>query len=125
MNSQQDRRYQDGVTLMRQVMGEEGVQGLLQVGEQAPELARWAIEAFGDVYGNTILDLRTRELVTVAALTALGNARPQLQSHIRGALVAGATPEEIIAVISQMYAYAGFPAALNGMDAAHEVFRVR
>ena len=71
------------------------------------------------------LPLQTRELVTVGALTALGNAQPQLKAHIRGALNAGCTPREVLEVIMQMAVYAGFPAALNGLTAAREVFAER
>jgi len=89
----------------------------------APELGDWIVDfAYGDVVSRPQLDLRTRELATVAALTALGTAGPQLRSHIKGALNAGCTPREIVEVILQMSVYAGFPAALNGVAAAREVF---
>jgi len=89
----------------------------------APELADWIVDfAYGDVVSRPQLDLRTRELATVAALTALGTAGPQLRSHIKGALNAGCAPREIVEVILQMSVYAGFPAALNGVAAAREVF---
>lgn len=68
------------------------------------------------------LDLRSREIATVAALTAMGNAAPQLKVHIGAALHVGLTQDEIVEVIMQMAVYAGFPAALNGLFAAKEVF---
>ncbi len=58
-----------------------------------------------------------------AALTALGHAQPQLKVHLHGALNVGCTREELVEVIIQMAVYAGFPAALNGMATAKEVFR--
>ena len=58
----------------------------------------------------------------MAALTAMGNATPQLKVHIQGALNVGATRTEVVEVIMQMAVYAGFPAALNGLFAAREVF---
>ena len=92
----------------------------------APELGDWIVDfAYGDVVSRPALDLRTRELATVAALTALGNAAPQLRAHIKGALNAGCTPREVVEVILQMGVYAGFPAALNGVTAAREVFTER
>jgi 4-carboxymuconolactone decarboxylase len=92
----------------------------------APELGEWITDfAYGDVVSRPGLDLRSRELATVAALTALGNAAPQLKSHIGGALNAGCTPQEILEVIMQMAVYAGFPASLNGISAAREVFNVK
>ena len=92
----------------------------------APDLARYVIEfPFGDVYSRPGLDLKSREIATVAALTALGNAAPQLKVHIHGALNVGCSREEIVEIIIQMAVYAGFPAALNGIFAAREVFRER
>ena len=92
----------------------------------APDLARYVIEfPFGDVYTRPGLDLKSREIATVAALTALGNAAPQLKVHIHGALNVGCTETEIVELIMQMAVYAGFPAALNGMFAAKEVFAER
>ena len=61
----------------------------------------------------------------MAALTALGHARPQLKSHINGALNAGVSTQEVLEVIMQMAVYAGFPASLNGLSAAREVFESR
>lgn len=64
-------------------------------------------------------------LATVAALTALGNCQPQLNVHINSALNLGCKPGQIIEVIIQMAVYAGFPASLNGMLVAKEVFTDR
>ena len=61
----------------------------------------------------------------VAALSAMGTARPQLKVHIHGALNVGCTREEVIEIMIQMAVYAGFPAALNGMFVAKEVFEER
>ena len=92
----------------------------------APDFATYLVEfAFGDIYTRPALDLRAREIATVAALTALGTAAPQLRAHIHGALNVGCTREEIIEVIMQMSIYAGFPAALNGLAAAKAVFAER
>lgn len=91
--------------------------------EICPDLGNYIVEfGFGDVYSRPGLNLQQRELATVAALTALGNATPQLKVHIAAALNVGLSREEIIETILQMSVYAGFPAALNGMFAAKEVF---
>ena len=60
-----------------------------------------------------------------AALTAMGNAAPQLKVHINAALNVGVSKAEIVEIIIQMVAYAGFPAALNAMALAKEVFAAR
>ena len=92
----------------------------------APDFGRYVIEfPFGDIYARPGLDLRSREVATIAALTALGNAAPQLKVHIEAGLNVGLSRGEIIEVIMQMAVYAGFPAALNGLSAAKEVFASR
>ncbi|MER8333998.1 carboxymuconolactone decarboxylase family protein, partial [Acinetobacter baumannii] len=78
---------------------------------------------FGDIYARPGLSLRDREIATIAALTAMGNARPQLEVHLRAGLNVGLTRQEIVEVLMQMAVYAGFPAALNGIAAARAVFR--
>lgn len=89
----------------------------------APDFARLLIEfPFGDVYSRPGLALRDREIATVAALTAIGHAPAQLKVHVQAALNVGLTRDEITEVIMQMAVYAGFPAALNGLFAAKEVF---
>ena len=90
----------------------------------APDFAKYVIEfPFGDIYSRPGLDLQARELAAVAALTTLGNALPQLKVHIRYALNVGCSRQQVVEVIMQMAVYAGFPAALNGLFAAKEVFQ--
>jgi 4-carboxymuconolactone decarboxylase len=92
----------------------------------APDFARLLIEfPFGDIYSRPNLDLKSREIATVAALCAIGNAAPQLKVHIHGALNVGCSPKEVVEVLMQMAVYAGFPAALNGLFAAQDVFNER
>ena len=119
-------RYERGWIKLNEIDGEAGKRVIESLKDIAPDLGRYTIEfPFGDVYSRRGLDLKSREIATVAALTALGNAQPQLKVHIHGALNVGCTQEEIIEVIIQMAVYAGFPAALNGMFAAKEVFKER
>ena len=88
-----------------------------------PDMARLVIEfPYGDIYSRPGLDLKVRELITIASLTTLGNAPSQLKAHIHNALNAGCTQQEIIEVMMQMSVYAGFPSALNGLFVAKEVF---
>jgi 4-carboxymuconolactone decarboxylase len=119
-------RYERGLRRLKEIDGEAGERVIESLKDIAPDLGRYTIEfPFGDIYSRPGLDLRSREIATVAALTALGNARPQLKVHINAALNVGCTRQEIVEVIIQMAVYAGFPAALNGMFAAKEVFAER
>jgi 4-carboxymuconolactone decarboxylase len=94
--------------------------------EISPDLEAYVVEfAFGDIHCRPGLSLQSREIATIAALTALGTAAPQLRAHIHGALNVGCSEQEVIEVILQMALYAGFPAAINGLQAAREVFLER
>lgn len=87
-----------------------------------PGLADAIVEyEFADIYTRPGLDLKTRQLITVASLTTLGYATHQLQVHIRFALNAGATRQEIFEVIIQTAPFVGFPAVINALKVAHEV----
>lgn len=119
-------RYQRGWEKLKEVDGEAGERVIDSLKDIAPDFARYLIEfPFGDIYSRPGLDLKSREIAVVAALTALGNATPQLKVHIHGALNVGCTRQEVVEVIMQMAVYAGFPAALNGLFAAKEVFKER
>jgi 4-carboxymuconolactone decarboxylase len=116
-------RYERGLAKLQEIDGEGGVKVVESLADIAPDFARLLIEfPFGDIYSRPGLDLRSREIAVVAALTAMGNAAPQLKVHIQGALNVGVTRTEVIEIIMQMAVYAGFPAALNGISAAREVF---
>lgn len=121
----ENERYQRGWAKLREIDGQAGENVIESLRGIAPDFARLLIEfPFGDIYSRPGLDLKTRELAVVAALTAMGNAAPQLKVHIQGALNVGCTEQEIVEVMMQMAVYAGFPAALNGLFAAKEVFSI-
>lgn len=119
----ESERYLRGLEKLKEVDGHAGENVIKSLSDIAPDFARLLIEfPFGDIYSRPGLDLKAREIAVVAALTALGNATPQLKVHIQGALNVGCSEQEIIEVIMQMAVYAGFPCALNGLFAAKEVF---
>jgi len=119
----QNARQARGEKTIARITGSEGTKVVDSLRDIAPELGNWIVDfAYGDVFSRPGISLCTRELTTISALTALGNAQPQLKVHIEGALNVGCKPEEIVEVIMQMAVYAGFPSALNGISAAREVF---
>ncbi len=116
-------RYARGWEKLGELHGEMGQQVIESLKEIAPDFSRYLVEfAFGDIYSRPGLNLKARQIATVAALTALGNAAPQLKVHLNAALNVGCTQQEIIEVLMQMALYAGFPAALRGLFLAQEVF---
>ena len=119
-------RFERGAEMLARIDGEIGEAVVASLADIAPDFARYIVEfPFGDIYSRPGLDLRSREIATVAALTAMGNARPQLKVHIQAGLNVGLSRDEIVETIIQMAVYAGFPAALNGLTAAKEVFAER
>ncbi len=121
-----DGRYERGLRALAEIDGHAGQSVIDSLADIAPDFARYIIEfPFGDIYSRGELDLRSREIATIAALTAMGNAAPQLKVHIEAGLNVGLSRQEIVETIMQMAVYAGFPAALNGLFAAKEVFARR
>jgi len=122
----QSERFKRGWDKLREIDREQGERVIASLSDIAPDFATFLIEfPFGDVCSRPGLDLKSRELAVVAALTAMANAAPQLKVHIHGAMNVGASRQEILEVIIQMAVYAGFPAALNGLFAARDVFQER
>ena len=122
----ESERYLRGLEKLKEIDGQAGERVIEALKDIAPDLARYIMEfAFGDIYSRGVLSLKEREIATVAALVALGNAAPQLKVHIHGALNVGCTRQEVVEIMIQMAVYAGFPAALNGTFAAQQVFAER
>jgi 4-carboxymuconolactone decarboxylase len=119
-----NERFETGWKKFEEIHGPIAKATLASLKDICPDMGRFVTEfAFGDIYSRPGLTLKTRQLLTIASLVTLGNAQPQLKSHIKGALNVGCTREEIVETILQMGVYAGFPAAMNAMYAAKEVFQ--
>ncbi len=122
----QNERQERGEAALAAITGGTGTAVVESIKDLAPDLAQWIIEfSYGDVMSRPGLDLRSRQFATVAALTAMGTAASQLKVHIGGALNVGCQPAEIVEVILQMAVFAGFPAAINALNLARELFRER
>ena len=121
-----DDRLKRGMAKLDQIHEGHGRMALEQMGQIHPDFGKFVLEmAFGTIYDRPGLDLKTRQICTVAALAAMGNSPEQLKSHVRGALNVGWTRDEIVEVIMQMGVYGGVPAAVKGGFAALEVFDER
>lgn len=122
MNTQSDL-YRNGMELLKEIHGgHAGEQIINELKDICPDYATMTIEwAFGSIFSRTGLDIKTRELATIASCVTLGNANPQLIAHIEAALHVGATKQEIIEVILQTALYAGFPATTNALLLAKQI----
>lgn len=89
----------------------------------APDLGRFVVEfGYGDLFTRPGLAPDLRQTATIAALTALGNAAPQLAFHIEAGLATGLSPQAVIDIIYVATVFAGFPAGLNAITVARQVF---
>ena len=118
-------RYEKGKKSLESIQNRSVEEIFQELDDIAPDLSRFVIEyPYSEIYTREELDLKTREICTVSALTVLGTI-PQLKEHINAALNVGNTPTEIVEIIMQMSAYCGFPKSINAMMAAKEVFKER
>ena len=118
-------RYEKGKKTIEDIQDRSVEEIFKDLEDIAPDLSRFVIEfPYSEIYTREELDLKTREICTVSALTVLGTI-PQLKDHINAALNVGNSPTEIVEIIMQMSAYCGFPKSINAMVAAKEVFSER
>jgi 4-carboxymuconolactone decarboxylase len=117
-----DSNYDRGLATRRQVMGEDFVANALGNATDFTRPIQQHIteKAWGDVWQRPGLDLRTRSLITVAMLTALGRQH-ELKGHVRGALNNGVTPAELQEVLLHAAVYCGVPTAVDAFRTAAEV----
>ena len=106
-----DSRYETGMKIRTEVLGTEHVaRAKAQQTDLDADFQRFITEtAWGTVWARPNLDRRTRSLVTIALLAALG--RDELALHLRASRNVGVDPKEIIEVLFQVAIYAGIPAA--------------
>ena len=117
-----DAAFQAGLITRTQVMGAEFVDCAFGNATDYTQPMQEFItrNAWGNVWQRPGLDLKTRSLVTVAMLTALGKQH-ELKGHVRGALNNGATPEELREVMLHATVYCGFPTAIDAFRTVAEV----
>lgn len=120
------QRRDRGLEVLDRIDGEAGRAVIEALDGVAPALAHHvAAFAFGDIYDRPGLDARSRQLVTLGALTALGGCEAQLRVHVGAALNVGLSSEQIAETILHASVYCGFPRALNAIFVAKEVFTER
>src|SRR5258708_12912534 len=109
MQSDPERRAR-GAQKIGEILGQTPEQVERSLGDVAPQLATYVLETiYGEIYQNQVLDSRTRQIVTVAALPTLGTAAPQLRTHIGGALRCGVTREQPAEIMMQPVPYVRLP----------------
>ncbi len=119
----EDERYQRGREMQAPLYGDEiAARYTWLPGEFAQAVPRFLTElCFGDFNTREGLAGKTRELLTVVLLAALGGAEVQLKSHVAGALKAGNTKEEVVCALVHASGYMGFPRLFNALNVCKEL----
>ena len=121
----EDERYRKGLEIQAPLYGTEIADRYTWLpGEFAQAVPRFLTElCFGDFNTRSGLDGKTRELLTVVLLAALGGAEVQLKSHVQGALKAGNTKEEVVCALVHASGYMGIPRLFNALNACRELLK--
>ena len=123
MDSQQSERLENAMQLLARLEPSAPERVIRNLDAFSPEAAELILGfAFTDVVSRDGIDLKTREMLTVAMLAAMGTAPEQLEFHIGAALNIGVSQSEIVEVIFQVAVYAGVPASMNAISAAKKAF---
>lgn len=115
-------QYEKGMALRREVLGDEYVdRSVAGADDFMMSFQRMTTEwCWGYAWTRDGLDLRSRSMINVAMLTALGRSA-ELKLHVKGALNNGVTVDEIREILIQAAVYCGIPAGLDAFRSAHEV----
>jgi 4-carboxymuconolactone decarboxylase len=118
-----DDLFERGLNVRRQVLGDRHVDRSMSSGEVfGADFQRYITEvAWGEVWARPQLDHRTRHMITIAILAALGRLE-ELSLHVRATPNTGVTPDDLTEVFLHVAAYAGIPAANAGVAIAREFY---
>lgn len=115
-------RFDKGLAVQVKIFGDV----IKKMQESAPSNQKHIQEylstfCFGDLYTRGGLDLKTRELLTLCIITALGGAEGQVKAHVQGNKNVGNDKETLIAAITHCLPYMGFPRTLNALACVNEI----
>ncbi|MBQ4869493.1 carboxymuconolactone decarboxylase family protein [Priestia megaterium] len=118
----EDNRFQKGLATQVEIFGDV----IKKMQESAPSNQKHMQEylsafCFGDFYTRDGLDLKTRELLTLCIISALGGAEGQVKAHVQGNINVGNNKETLITAITHCLPYMGFPRTLNTLACVNEI----
>lgn len=121
-NVTEENRFDKGLEVQIDIFGD----AIHQMRKNAaPDAAHFnddlAEFCFGDTYTRGTLDLKQREMITMAAIASLGGCEPQLKGHIAGNKSVGNTRAQVIGVLTAIHPYIGFPRTLNALACINEI----
>ncbi|SEM67863.1 4-carboxymuconolactone decarboxylase [Terribacillus saccharophilus] len=118
----EDNRLEKGIAVQSEIFGDV----IAKMRESAPDDQKHIQDylsafCFGDFYTRKGLDLKTRELLTLCIISALGGAEGQVKAHVQGNKNVGNDKETLIAAITHCLPYIGFPRTLNALASVNEL----
>ncbi len=119
-----ETRFEYGLTVQGQIVGgaEAARQRITDAGADEQHFQRYLAEnCFGDTVGRGGLTMPERELITFAMLSALGGADAQVKGHVAGNLAVGNSRADLLAVLTVLVPFIGYPRTLNALAAVNEV----
>ena len=121
-----DEAYTRGLAMRRKVLGDDYVDRALSGADDfSRDFQRLVTQyAWGEVWGDDTLSPRERSILNLGMIAALGKME-EWESHFRGALNNGLTPDELRAVLTQITAYCGFPVGVDCFRIARRVLDAR
>ena len=116
-------RAEVGLAVQNRVVGEEKVAAMYAAAadDEAHFQRYLSANCFGDYVARSGIDLKTRELLTFSMLVALGGADAQVRGHVAGNLNVGNDRGTLLAVLTQLLPFIGYPRTLNGLTAINEI----
>ena len=116
-------RMEKGLAVQKRIVGSEAVEAMYaKAPEDEMHIQRYLSgNCFGDHFTRTGIDLRTRELLTLSMLIALGGCEPQVKGHVSANLNIGNDRARLIDVVTQLLPFIGYPRTLNGLRMIDEV----
>jgi 4-carboxymuconolactone decarboxylase len=115
-------RAKQGLAVQKQIIGDDRADALYANAPDEQHIQRLlSANCFGDHYTRTGIEIPTRELLTLAMLTALGGADPQVKGHVQANLNVGYDRQVMLAVITRLLPFVGYPRTLNALRALDEI----
>lgn len=116
-------RLEHGKAVQGRIVGDDAVAArLADTPADEVHFQRYlAANCFGDTVGRGGIDLEVRELLTFSMLVALGGADAQVRGHVNGNLRVGNTRARLLAVLTVLVPFIGYPRTLNGLAALNDI----
>lgn len=121
----EESRFRDGLTAQKAIFGDsiDKMHASAPTGQKDIMVNHLSAFCFGDFYTRTSLDLKTRELLTFAIVSALGGCEAQVKAHVQGNANMGNSKQNLIDALAQMLPYIGFPRTLNALGCVNAVLQ--